>query len=437
MRARSFGLGVSMVLATLGVGAACSRGDAESPLSPESEQPPASLPDAGPELDAGDRDGDVALVPDVPECSTGGWCYTPFPDKDLVFRDVWPLEDRAFAVAESTALGIKFLEWTTSSNAWSYIDDLSQNDHGAGTFASDVYAPNADELFIAVGPAFIFHGRRSGGAWSWTSQRLPDNHPGHDGLVDDHGVPIMRPLGTQIPMLRVWGVGQDEVYAAFSNTVFRLDTTNDTFEPLVVFDDLRDPTEHVYIAGIGGTGADDLWVVGGRMQQSSCPLAVHKTADGLTRPIDEAYDPATRRCRPREDAGAPSDAGISSDGAPGWLLGVISVAPGDVLVNRTGEAIVHIRKVAGDYTFTSTKPSYKTVAPEGQSFIRSVWHGDDETWFSSWGAVFRLRDDDEPEISRLSRDVSPVYSPIYRIRGTATTNLWAIGDQHALHKTTP
>jgi len=433
MSAASFRKGIATALALVGAGAACSRGDAEVDLSPDVEPPPATVPDAGapPVADAGGRD--VPLVPELPECSTDGWCYTPFPDKDLVFRDIWPLEDRAFAVVESTSRGIKFLEWTSASNAWSYIDDLSQNDHGAGTFASDVYAPNGDEVFVGVGPSFVFHGRRSGGTWSWTSQRLADNHPGHDGLSDDHAAPVMSPFGVRVkPMLRVWGTGQDEIYAAYSNTVFRRSTSNGAFEPMVTFDDLAVPNEHVFIAELAGTGADDLWIAGARVLQGPCPLVVHKTASGLEHVVDADYDPTSRGCVARDGSQTFDDTAL------GWALGVATVAAEDVIVNFNGKGVVRVQKSASDYTFTSTEPSIVTSADAMSSFIRSVWYGDGDTWLSSWGTVFRRAGGtDDFVLSRISRDVSPVFSPIYRVRGTSKTNLWAIGDQHALHKTTP
>ena len=136
----------SIVLATasasLAIIAACAGSEDETPVP--IDQPPATIPDAGaPDADIPDVD-----VPDtrLPDCSSAGWCITPFPDENLDFRDIWPLEDVAFAIAESRTEGVKFLEWKKSTNAWEYIDDLSQNGAGSGTFAGGVYAPNADEV---------------------------------------------------------------------------------------------------------------------------------------------------------------------------------------------------------------------------------------------------------------------------------------------------
>jgi len=426
--------------ASLAIIAACASSEDEAPLAP-GEPPPVTIPDAG----HGDAD-DVADVdvPDtrLPDCSSAGWCITGFPDEDLVFRDIAPFEDVAFAIAESRTEGIKVLEWKKSTNAWEYIDDGTQNNTGIGTFAGRIYAPNADEVYFTVGPSRVYHGRRSstpGSAWTWTSQALPDRIVGH---TDEHGNPVESGSRQPIATLGVWGTGGDDVYAYYSNTIFHRDPVDGTFTPVYLADDLEAADEHVFFTSVNGAGPDDVWFVGARARTStSCPLVVRKSAAGWERVADSIVsNSAIAPCAQR-----PGTLFIGGSGRGGWLIDIATVSTTEyvALHNKTNRGSLEsvytttIRVTENGYSSEQSLLPVKSASNTAPKVATSLWRGNDETWFTAWGLVLRRTDDGTFAVSSISRDGAPVNAPFYRIRGTSNQNLWAIGARHAYHKTTP
>ena len=430
--------------ASLAIIAACASAEDETPRADPS--PPASLPDAG------ERDAELARdvdVPDtrLPDCSSAGWCITPFPDADLVFRDIWPLEDFAFAIGESRTEGVKVLEWKKSEGAWKYIDDRTQNSIGIGTFAGRIYAPNADEVYFTVGPARVYHGKRSptpGGAWTWTSHALPDGIVGH---TDDHGNPYYAVSGAMVTF-GVWGTGADDVYAYYSNTIFHRDPSDGSWSPVHVADDLEADNEHIFFASIHGSGPNDIWLVGARdrtlpSQSTSgfhCPIVVRKSLAGWERVADGVVtNSSSAACAER-----PGMPRIGGEGG-GWLTDIVPVSATEYLALHDSFEwgsldkvnLTRIRITDDGYSFEQSVVPVQIAHPSAPNAVTSLWRRGSETWLTSWGLVLRGTDDGTYTVSTISRDGAPVNAPLYKIRGTSTQNLWAIGARHAYHKTTP
>ncbi|AKU95639.1 hypothetical protein AKJ09_02303 [Labilithrix luteola] len=427
--------------ASLAIIAACASSEEQTPQAdaPPPSPPPATTPDADAAVDSS------APVPDasLPKCSDAGWCITAFPDADLVFRDVWPLEDRAFAIAESASEGVKVLEWLPSSDTWQYIDDQTQNETGIGTFAGRIYAPNANEVYFTVGPAYVYWGKRPSAEapWSWTRSELPDHVVGHP-LSHEHGNPNYAVAAEKRVTLGVWGSGTEDVYAWYSNAIFRRDASDRTWSTVYVAENLEAPTEHIFFTAVDGTGPDDVWFVGARDRGLfHCPLAVRKSAAGWERFADGiVQNNPVAPCRNRPGTMLLGDTG------GGWLTDIHRSSATEYLALhdavqrggfKNGELMrVHVEDAG--YSFTSSVVPVRTAkALLANSTIRSMWRWENENWFSSWGLVLRGTDDGDYEISSISRDGAPVDVSIVRIRGTSKQNIWAIGARHAYHKTTP
>ncbi len=461
-----------IVLATasapLAIIAACASTEEGPSLAPDTP-PPATIPDAGvPDVDIWDVD-----VPDthLPDCSSVGWCITSFPDENLDFRDIWPLEDVAFAIAQSRTEGVKFLEWKKSTNAWEYIDDLSQNSAGSGTFAGGVYAPNANEVYFAVGNSFIYHGKRPvppETKWTWTRAELPDNVVGHP-LTHDHGRHFSTLAGERVEAFGVWGAGAADVYAHYSNTIFRRDPADGTWSAVYTVGDLDAANEHTFFLSASGTGPNDIWFVGARDRDPfSCPLVVRKTADGWERVADGVVGTSSAsRCVERAGTLRLGNA------VGGWLYDIQPVSATEyvALQNVRVSSIEHVVNLTrirvslppdggvpddgglsddgglvsdgglpsnAAFSFEQSVVPVKLAVNNGPpKIMNSLWRGDGETWFASWGLVVRRADDGTYSVSTLSRDGAPVRAQFHKIRGTSNQNLWAVGARHAYHKTTP
>jgi len=428
--------------ASLAAIAACAAAD--STTSPDVVEPGTNLPDASPH-DAPDPDVVDADVPDtrLPDCGSAGWCITPFPHADLIFYDIAPLEDVAFAIAQSRTEGVKVLEWTSSTNAWRYIDDQTQNGANVGTFAGGIYAPSANEVYFTVGPSYVYHGTRPvppATEWVWTRQALPDNVVGHPSN-DDHGYPIYNLGREPRAALGVWGTSADNVYAYYSNSIFER-APDGTWSTVYVADDLDASTEHIFFLSASGTGPDDVWFSGARDRTSwSCPLAVRKTAEGWRRVADGVVSNNTLTpCAPRANT-----TWLTKAAGGGWLREITAVSPTEYValhdvMNRAALVSIDLTRfrVTDDgYTVEQTPVPYR-VTQVTPSLINSLWRAPDgDNWFAAWGLVLHGTNDGAHVVSTLSRDGAPINVPIFKIRGTSNQNLWAIGARHAFHKTTP
>jgi hypothetical protein len=375
--------------------------------------------------------------PDAPSkreaCSAAGWCPTELPDTELSVSDIWPLEKHAFAFAESPRRGLKFLEWDSATEKWTFIDDGTQNERRV--VSGNVWAPNDDEVYFTLldyeaifagglPPAFVYHGKRPvppATAWSWTQLRF-------DCDIFDFKQP------------KVWGTSRDDVYLMTCRSIYHLNGAGGADSgtapwPAEYVDD--DPANRVEFFGATGT-ANEAWFVGRRGAVfGSCTVLLRKTSAGYERVADGT--PADEGC---------ADVGGSLNINGSFDTGVFSAVSGSVVGARSKEigGISDIVRIAalpgGGYSIDVTSlPSTLPVSPS------SIWGvADDDLWmtaapsFGLGGTVVRgtkvWSDAGAYGYSTLAMNGAPNTATLSRIRGTSNTNLWAVGFDRAFHKTT-
>lgn len=419
-------------MATLAVGAlavACAASDDEANV-PDTPRNEAVIPDAS----TTENDGDASLDADASgsPCSTDGWCRTVLPDADLVLVDIWTFPARAFAIAQSPTLGVKVLEWREADATWGYIDDSTQNEYGLGAYAGSIWAPSEDEVYYAVAPGYVYHGTRPtpGAAWTWTRQQLGDN--GRPGMLGgwEHGYHA----GSRFLALGVWGSSKSDVYAWFKNTIYRRSSDGGTSEwvPEYVADDFDDENEHLFFTSGAGAGPGDVWFAGSRTRYSSaCAVLVRKTVDGYARIADGTISDA--ECTPRAEI-------PMVGGGVGRLADLQSVGGGKLVALKGARDLVKIATSGDGYDVdVAAAPASAVGLTDAERFL-SLWSGADAVWLTANGLVIRGADPwagGAYEISSIALRGSPITKDIHRVRGTSQTNLWAIGDRIALHKTAP
>ncbi|AKU96567.1 hypothetical protein AKJ09_03231 [Labilithrix luteola] len=453
--------------------------------TPEASPDGASLTEAGPKV--------------LERCSPGGWCATNLPDQELDIRDVRPFEERAFAVAESVTFGIQFLEWQRSTDAWKYISEGTQNRFDRGKYAGNMWAASENDVYFTVAPAFVYHGVRSDPAspFTWRISRLDDRDagvPAHDpGRVWAANTtarafdPASPPYDFFAPSLGVDSVPSGDVYAWYGPTLFRRTLAQNGDDAWVVEHVLTDaeyPGDHFHIQSVAGSGPDDLWIGGVRSQvaeggvhETACPLVVRKLADGYHSFVDHVVNPtgdpadlAFNVCDPKPGAlrlmmhFEMPEYGISLDlenANAGWVQSLQQIAPNTVVGLEDATTLVYL-KSDGD-----TPLARFNVVNFADGPIRNVSLDltslavvDGSAWMSGFGVMLSLGYDptnwargvgvtldtgnpaDNPmngatfELSSIARSGSPLTEPLHQVRGTSTSNLWAVGNRHAFHKTT-
>ncbi len=431
--------GVSIALVAA---AACAESEelSEDAIAPSHDEPKVSIPEAGaaPSEAGVDSSVDSGAPAPTPVCSPPGWCETSLPDSDLVMRDIWPLPDRAFAIAENATSELKVLEWTGADSTWRYIDDNSQNE-ALAELAVRIWAPNADEVYFAVSPATIYRGTRPKApatAWSWTSERLPDNNPANV----NHGDATQRRL-----TVGVWGTGSDDVYAWYSNTIFRRKSEDGgapTWVAELIADDFDAENEYIFITGATGKSAADVWFAASRRQgtRAPCDILIRKTSEGYVRVADGVVPATSTPCTAR--AGVPLVLG----GTRAWQRNFQS-PDGEHLFSLKGQnSIIRVGPNGSDYSVSTTSvPNTMLSNAEIQGFWAEsedlVWLGVRSTVSFSRGSVLRgnqpWADGGAYEYSSIAQNGAPSYSLPLQIRGTSNTNIWAVGDRYAIHKSTP
>ena len=422
---------------SLPLAAAVACASSERDASPPREDAGSStLTDAGAKTP---EDAPPGEVPPIPSCSDAGWCPTALPDPDLVLKDIWPLAESAFAIAESPTLGVRILEWEEAAAKWKYIDDNSQNQSGLGDYAGYIWAPSVDEVYFTVASATIEHGTRPvppATTWSWERHRLDDHSPDLDAHPDhDHGAVQDPELGISYPSLGVWGIGAD-VYAWYANSIYRRVDGGDGVAAWALehtAGDVDDPDEHISFVSAAGASADEVWFVAVRQRPVSetivsCPLIVRKTSAGYERIFDGITgDGCSKRMGLPAIGGAPG-AMIDLQALPGNRFAGLKGGHDVVILSQqeTGSySIAHAAVLLGLYD----RPLYSVYSPS-ESVV----------WLSGRGIVVRGEDvwnGGAFGVSTISLNGGPIDRPMYRIRGTSNTNLWAVGVRHALHKTTP
>ena len=381
-----------------------------------------------------EREAGPSPEPVEAKCSDAGWCPTALPDEDLVMKDIWPVGERAFAIAESATLGVKVLEWNNADEAWRYIDDTTQNAPGFGAYAGGIWAPSEDEVYYGVAPGYVYHGKRPvppATAWVWTRQRLQENSGSVDPLA---GYPNYWRAATRYPALGIWGTGPDNVYAWFTNTIYHLTSVDGgapEWLPEYVATDRANSSERLFFLSAAGTGPDDMWFSGARSRTSSgCAILVRKTAAGYRRIADGTLTSIVSPCTAR--AGA-----LLIGGAHGWLTDIQAVSEGRILGLKGAQDVVKILLSGDDYSVAAAPvPTSVTVKA-----MNSLWAGPDDFWLSSRGLLVRSSGDvwngGGYGVSTIAMNGAPFERHIHRVRGSSNTNIWAIGVRHALHKTTP
>jgi len=363
-------------------------------------------------------------------CSSDGWCETTLPNVGLTIKDIWPVEGHAFALAESRSFGIRVLEWSDATSSWSYIDDNGANEQ-LSDYATKIWAPSADEVYFAAAPGTIYHGVRPvapATAWTWTHEELPAGHPSFGGATRDL-------------VLGVWGVG-GEVFAWRTNTIARRsrgDGGAPRWEVEYTVDDSETPNDTVHFIGAAGVRADDVVFYGYRLgARGTCDLAVRRSSEGYRR-IADAVAPASfgQVCAARDGmallpgyaSGELSSQIETVDGSRFFILR----PPLEILqLDLTGESLVAERR---------SIPAIGHGSRWGTMWLES----EERQWLAgggNLGAVLRAEniDDADGGTYRYSSTVlngAPLSKRPLRIRGGSTSNLWAVGLDYALHKTTP
>jgi hypothetical protein len=383
---------------------------------------------------------------DGPACSDAGWCKTPLPDEDLVLKDIWAVGTRAFSIAYSPTLGAKVLEWIDADSTWKYIDDGTQNED-LPKYVGRIWAPNEDEVYYGVDPGYIYHGTRPAPpatSWSWTRQKLQDNS--HADSVDPNdGYPYYYALdpyyalsGVNYPTLGVWGTRADDVYAWFTNTLYhrvRVEGGAPEWVPEYTANDASASNEHMYFLAAAGTGPDDVWFSGTRTRtpsSGSCAVLVRKTAGNYQRIADGVLTGDWSSC-------ARKDGYLLIGGTQGWLTDIHTPSANRVVGLKGARDVVNVSVTENGYS-VSVAP-VPTKFASGSTRLNSLWATPGSVWLSGMGLVLRAGDDvwdgGAFQISTVALTGAPLGRQLYQVRGTSNTNLWAIGDRNALHKTTP
>ncbi|MBX3219655.1 MAG: hypothetical protein KF795_03980 [Labilithrix sp.] len=473
--------GGSAVLAAL---VACATSDdGSSSFLPDSDAGSSAVPEAAAPAEGGAWVRDAG-GPTISWCSDAGWCATTLPDPDLTLTDIWPFDERAFAIAESQTLGTKVLEWTEATESWAYIDDNSQNAYGQGQYAGKIWAPNENEIYYGVAPSFLYHGTRAtpSSPWTWESTRL--EYSGRDfGPERDPGRPRYAKHSTypeHYPALGVWGTSGDDVYAWYANTIFHRKSEDGgapTWVPEYVAEDSATPDDAFFIFAAAGSSSDDVFFAGGRGRYNTgttgvfpCTIVVRRTPDEYRRIVDHTINPAPEgTCRAK--AGAVqfrADIFVAALGGnislpitnPGWLTSIASPRPGAVvgILDRTNLGYIG-SDGAGSALLNPVGVRGATYAFD--PLLSSIWIHGDTAWLSGWGLVLEaennpnafaagqgLRTAEELvtagvdggatySISTTVLNGAPLDRSLLQVRGSSNTNLWAVGPRYALHKTTP
>lgn len=487
--------------------AACAASDDDGAVTPQAEGDAGgggSTSDAQapePPTDGGGAN-DATVPKEIERCSPDKWCVTKLPAEDLDLRDIRPFEDRAFAIAESATLGVQFLEWEKTTDAWKYIGDGTQNQFDRGKYAGKMWAASENEVYFTLAPAFVYHGVRSNPSspFSWKVTRLDDPDappPAHDpgrvwtsndlALLTGKNDPTSPPFDFFSPSLGVEGMPWGEVYAWYGPTLFRRTTAENGDDVWVVEHTLTDaahPDDEFHIQSITGGALDDFWIGGvrsrvaeGGVRERACPLAVQKRADGYHHFVDHVVNPTADKtfltwgvCGLAPEAKALMrrydfpEYGvvieIESDQA-GWVQSLHHIAPNTVIGLMATTNFIYL-KSDGDTPIARTLPIEHVPIPIQHLRLRynSMWMTESGGWASGNGIMIALEHDPTAwsqgigvldsakggsglaqastfELSPIGRGGYPLTEPLHQVRGTSNSNVWAIGNRHAFHRTTP
>ncbi|AKU97834.1 hypothetical protein AKJ09_04498 [Labilithrix luteola] len=405
------------------------------------------------DIDAAEADDTSAADAAMP-CSSDGWCKTTLPGTNIYVKDVVPFEKRAFAMMNSAYIGLTIGEWTPNTG-WTLLKGV-QPHLPPYFFGGRLWAPDEDTVYFTVsdlsgflGDSFgtvVVRGRRPvppATEWTWASGKVSCD---------------LYMLGAA-----VGGSEDGNVYVAGCGKIYRLDKSaaagaasdggaDAGAETLQWIDEGFvdvDQASPIDFFDIGGTGPDDLWFAGGRVLdgfgstgQSPCAILVHKTADGYRTVLDGI--PLASGCSPRDDLPM----------VPGRLSqGIFNPSKNRVLaateaVDENGKNVLLNVGLSGDQIRVATTRPPQSMAT---ATLGSVWGTSEDDLFviatydyassgersalirgqSIWG------DSPSYDNSRLAINGVPSSNPLYRVRGTSSQNLWAVGQYNVYHKSTP
>ena len=449
---------VACTCAALAAAAACASSDDEPGLVAQAPDSGATIPNEGdadgPPADAG-ADSDDAAIDAGPLCSPAGWCATSLPDSDLTLLDLWAFPGTALAIATSPTVGVRVLEWTDAAGAWRYIDDNTQNEWGRGRFVGKLWASSPDELYFTVAPRTVFRGERGGSpaTWAWTHWDLEDRIPAYAPAFQfpDHykGLPRHRVTAVEHAALGVFGTSASDVYAWFGNAIYKLSSDDaglPSWSVEHVAADVDRPDEQLFFTAATGTGPDDMWFAGGRTGNPTdvraCAIVVHKTSAGYRRVADAVGiappppfppPPPTPRCGPRPDTVLIED----PSGYTSFFTDIAVESASSVVALNGHYALARITVSGDDYAASAL-----TIPPNVASRpVVSLWTTPSEPlWLGGTNVVARgddVWDGGAFAISTISLNGAWLDTAVHRIRGSSSSDRWAVGARYALHKTTP
>jgi len=435
-----FLLGCSFV--ALGTGIACASSEDDSqPIQDDESNPDVAVV----AVDASTEDVGVVEPPPPPEtCTSAGWCLTELPDVDLTLIDIWPLRGRAFAAAVSASLGTKIMEWVDADQQWTYIDDETQNENGFGRYVGRIWAPNENEVYYTVEPGYVYHGTRGGAAWSWERELLVPT------LIATLGQDLSAPAvgKPETASLGVRGTSSGDVYAWRANTIYRRMSVDGGASQWVeeYSDGTSSQRSQIYSAAASEGG--DIWF-GGAHSGFGCPLLLRKGPDGYQTVFRSVFTVVPRlMCGPIPEASSlerPNEpsTGIAHSGA---LTDLHVGADGEVTALWHESTLTRFIPRDGGYDYVPEVVVEKKSGAGANFSASSLWVQGDEAWLTASGPntasgwVFRgplTGDANAFGLSSVALNGLPHVKPLYRIRGTDASNLWAVGARYAFHKTAP
>lgn len=421
----------------IGSAAACATSSSVEPTV-EDDTEPKDFPDATRPEDAGapptpEDGGELDASVDDSVCSTAGWCRVPLPDEHLTVVDIWPLEGRAFLLVKNPFFGAKLLEWDGKTDDFTSIDDETQNEVDEDGFVREpgtVWAPNDDEVYFTVTSAksgYVYYGTRPTAPatkWTWTRARFDD---------------------CAHATLRVYGTSRDDVFATSCDAIYRKENDGQPgdAEPVGWTLDYanEDPTTHALFHFVSGTEPDDLWFSGGRRSASGgtthCALLLHRTASGYETVFDSAF--------------TGSSCG-TLDGAiqlTGQLFYAQRTGPSRLVANlgsATGPGSFAIRITRSDPDGEYAWEWAKARVPNSRPWAAAWIPAEDDFLVSlvssaGTGQLMRAKsiwsDGGAFEYESIALNGSLILTPMVQVRGTSHKNIWAVGGNYVLHKTSP
>ena len=438
----------SIALATVVACATSSSEEDARPAPPSDDAGESTVSEPERPADAGAPVEDANVQPPS-SCNAVGWCATALPDTNLVLRDIWPLEEGAFALAESSTLGTKVLEWTESTKSWAYIDDDSQNAYGSGHYVGKIWAPSENELYYSTGPSLIYHGTRgsSSAPFSWESTRLEYDGPGVDPEKDTQYASQLSKK--DVPSIGVWGTSAEDVYAWYANRIFRrtrVDGGATEWVPEYREAVTTTPQRSFYFLGAAGSSPDEIWFVS---SGSRCTALIRRTPDGYKRVMDSCLS-----------AGSLPELyqHFSSiwQGAA-WATSVDSPRPGMAVILLADNTFIHVDMAGAGVARLNQIVTPGLGVGRGDRKLKSVWIDGEHVWLGGWGVVLDVENKLDAwaqglgvsppstvpdggatfSISSVALDGVRLDKQVYQVRGTSNDNLWAVGTGYALHKKTP